>query len=229
MQEGDCVLDCLLLLFSSSALPSVPSLLVLRFFLRLLVLLLSGSCAGFLFRCCYRSCCSFRLCALLKEVKEIRETFTSSRSLSPSFVSLLNFSQIVPHHPSCFALMHRCWNMTVALSRTFVFPQSSHRRSSSSTRIQWRSLSCVRPLLCSLARFLSLSWRFCAASISRLVDPRLGFLLPVALLTTRLGVSTSLPVFLSQCVRLQPHQASRVLGRLSLLLLVHLTLQLLDP
>ena len=121
VQEGDCVLDCLLLLFSSSALFSVLSLLELRFFLRLLILLLSDSCTDFLFRFYYRSCCSFRLCALLKESKRFRGFFVSSRSLSPSFVSLLNFSHIDPHHPSCFALVHRCWNVTVTLSRFFVF------------------------------------------------------------------------------------------------------------
>ena len=71
-----------------------------------------------------------------KRSNRFRHILVSSRSLSPPFLSLFSLSQILSHQPSCLAVMQRCWNVIVALSRILVFPQISHRRTSSSTTIQ---------------------------------------------------------------------------------------------
>ena len=125
----------------------------------------------------------------------------SSSSLSPSSASCFRFSRI---YPSCFALTHHCWSVTVTLSKTLVFPHSSHRRSSPH----------CDPVEVSFPRehrFLSLSRRFCTASLSQLVD--------------RL---VCLSLSWSWRGHLQSQQVSKVPWRLWLLVVASFALQLLD-
>ena len=145
-----------------------------------------------------------------KKSNKFDETFVSSSSLSPSSASCSRVSHTWSHHLSCFALTQRRWSMTLTLSKTFVFPQSSHRKSSPLNVTHWKCPSLMSLLLCSLHRFLSLSRRSCTASVPRLVDP---LAVPLTFSATPQGLSwrlVRLSASWSRRGHLQSKQVSKV-------------------